>query len=95
MNTKLRAEAKIEFENDLLKVMNKSVFVKTMENVRKCRDIKLVTTDQNRDYLLLQSNYHIIKWYSENLLTIKMSQTKVKLNKPVYLGLSVWLYQTK
>ena len=89
MNTKLRAEAKIEFENDLLKVMNKSGFVKTMESVRKCRDIKLVRTDQKRDYLLLQSNYHIIKWYSENLFTIKMSQTKVKLNKPVYLGLSV------
>ena len=89
MNTKLRAEAKIEFENDLLKVMNKSGFVKTMESVRKCRDIKLVRTDQKRDYLLLQSNYHIIQWYSENLFTIKMSQTKVKLNKPVYLGLSV------
>ena len=89
MNTKLRAEAKIEFENDLLKVMNKSGFVKTMESVKKCRDIKLVRTDQKRDYLLLQSNYHIIKWYSENLFTIKMSQTKVKLNKPVYLGLSV------
>ena len=89
MNTKLRAEAKIEFENDLLKVMNKSGFVKTMESVKKCRDIKLVRTDQKRDYLLLQSNYHIIKWYSENLFTIKMNQTKVKLNNPVYLGLSV------
>ena len=60
-----------------------------MENVRKHRDIKLVTTDKRRNQLVSQPNYHTIKWFSENLLAIEMKKTKVKMNKPVYLGLSI------
>ena len=65
--------------------MNNSVFGKTMENVRKHRDIKLVTTDKRRNQLVSEPNYHTTKWFSESLL----KKIKVKMNKPVYLGLSV------
>ena len=69
--------------------MNNTVFGKTMENVRKHIDIKLVTTDERRNQLLSEPNYHTTKLFSENLLAIEMKKTKVKMNKPVYLGLSV------
>ena len=69
--------------------MNNSVFRKTMENVRKHRDIKLVTTDKRRNQLVLEPNYHEIKCFSENLVATEMKKTKVKMNKPVYLGLSI------
>ena len=66
MNTKLRKEAKSEFEKDFLKLMNNSVFGKAMENVRKHRDIKLVTTEDKRIKLVSEPNYHTAKQFSEN-----------------------------
>ena len=69
--------------------MNNAVFGKTMENVRKHRDIKLVTTDEKRNKLVSEPNYHTTKRFSENLLAIEMKKTKVKMNKPVYLGMSI------
>ena len=69
------------------KLINNFVFGKTMENVRKHRDIKLVTTDKRRNQLVSEPNYHKTKWFSEDLLAIEIKKTKVKLNKPVYLGL--------
>ena len=89
MNTKLRKEAKNEFEKDFFKLMNNSVFGKTMENVRKHRDIKLVTTDKRRNQLASETNYHTTKYFSENLITIEMKKTKSKMNKPIYLGMSI------
>ena len=74
MNTKLRKEAKNGFEEDFFKLMNNSVFEKTMENVRKHRDVKLETTDEKRNKLVSEPNYHT---------------TKVKMNKPVYLDMSI------
>ena len=69
--------------------MNNTLFGKTAENVRKHRDIELVTTDKRRNQLVSEPNYHTIKWFSENLLAIEMKKTKVKMNKPIYLGLSI------
>ena len=89
MNTELRKQARNDFEKDFYKLMNNSVFGKTMENVRKHRDIKLATTDTRRNKLLSEPNYHTTKWFSENLLAIEMKKTKVKMNKPVYLGLPI------
>ena len=89
MNTKLRKETKNEFEKHFFKLMNNSVFRKTMENVRKHRNIKLVTTEEKRIKLVSEPNYHTFKQFSENVLVIEMNKAKVKMNKPVYLGMSI------
>ena len=89
MNTKLRKEAKNDFEKDFFKLMNNVVFGKTMENVRKHRDIKLVTTDKRRNQLVSEPNYHTTKRISGYLFVIKMKKTEVKMNKPIYLGISI------
>ena len=67
--------------------MNNSVFSKTMENVRKHRYIKLVTTEKRRNYLVFKANYHITKFFSKNLSAIKMKKTEILMSKDVYLGL--------
>ena len=89
MNTELRKLANNDFEKDFYKLMNNSVFGKTMENVRKHRDIKLATTDKKRSKLVSEPNYHTMNLISENLSIIKMMKIKVKMNKPIYLGLSI------
>ena len=89
MNTKLRKEAKIEFEKDFFKLMTSSVFGKTIENVRNYRDIKIVTTNKERNRLVSEPNYHTAKYISKILLIIEMKKTKVKMTKPIYLGLSI------
>ena len=89
MNTELRKLAKNDFEKDRFKLMNNSVFGKAKKNIRKHRDIKLVTTDKKRNKLVSEPNYHTINLISENLSIIEMKKTKVKMNKPIYLGLSI------
>ena len=76
INTELRKKAKNDFENDFVKLMNNAVYEKTMENVRKHRDIKLVTTYKRRNRLGSEPNYHTTKWFSEKLLAIGMKKTK-------------------
>ena len=77
MNTKLRQKAKNNFEKDFFKLMNNVVFGKTMENVRKYRDIKLVTTERRRNYLVSDPNYHIAKVFTENLLATEMKKRMI------------------
>ena len=79
MNTKLRTEAKNDFEKDFFKLMNNAIF----------GNIKLVTTDKRRNQLASEPNYHTTKYFSENLMAIEMKKTKVKMNKPIYLGMSI------
>ena len=89
MNTELRKLANNDFEKDFYKLMNNSVFGKKMENVRKHRDIKLATIDKKRSKLVSEPNYHTINLISENLSITEMKKIKVKMNKPIYLGLSI------
>ena len=60
-----------------------------MENIRRHRDIKLVTTDKKRGKLVSEANYHTINLISEDLSISEMKKTKVKMKKPIYLGLSI------
>ena len=89
MNTELRKKASNDFEKDFFKLINNAVFGKTMENVRKHRDIKLVKTDHKRNTLVSEPNYHTMKLISENLSVIEMKKVKVKMKKPIYLRLSI------
>ena len=89
MNTELRKVAKNDFKKDFFKLMNNSVFGKTMENIRKHRDIRLVTINKRRSKLVSEPNYHTINDISEDLSIIEMNKTKVKINKPIYLGLLI------
>ena len=89
MNTEYRMNANNDFDKDFFKLKNNAVFGKTMENVRKHRDIKLVTNDTKRNKLLSEPNYHTTKCFSENLLAIEMKRRVIKVNKPIYLGLAM------
>ena len=89
MNTELRKNAKNQFEKNLFKLMNNSVFRKTMEIVRNHRDIKPVTSDKGRKRLVSEPNYHLHKKFSDHLMAIEMKKTRVKMTTPLYLGISI------
>ena len=89
MNRDLSKKVINDFEKDFFKLMNNAVFGKNMKNVREHRDIKLVTTERRRNYLVSEPNYHTTKFFTENLLAIEMKKTSTLWNKPVYLGFSI------
>ena len=72
MSTKLRQKARNNFEKDFFKLMNNAVFGKTVENVRRQREINFVTTPRKRKYLVSEPNYHIQIFFTENLLVIEI-----------------------
>ena len=78
INTDLRKKAKHDFEKEFFKLMNNVVLGKNMENVRKHRDIKLVTTERRRNYLVSEPNYHSTKFFTESLLAIELKKNRVK-----------------
>ena len=78
-NPKLRMESKNDFEMNFYKLMNNSVYGKTMENLRKHRDIRLVTTYSDRKKLVKEPNYQTCKYFSENLIAIEMRRTKINM----------------
>ena len=86
MITELRAAAKNDFKKDFFKLMNNSVFGKTMENLQKHGDIQLVTNNKQRSKLVSEPNYYRTKYISENLMIIEMKKTQIFMNKPIYLG---------
>ena len=88
-NTDLRAKVTNDFEKDFFKFINNAVFGKPMESVRKHRNIKLVKTDKKRNKLVSEPNYDIMKLIDEDLAIIEMKKVKVKMNKPIYLRLSI------
>ena len=88
-NTELRTKSKSKFESDFFKLMNNSVFGKTIENIRKRTDIKLVTTPEQAGKYINKPNYEGRTTFSDNLVAIHMGKTEIFMNKPVYLGMSI------
>ena len=88
-NTSLRALAKNNFEKDFFKLMNNSVFGKTMENIRNRVNVKLVDSGEQFKKLAAKPNYNSRKIFNENLVSVHMKKTSLTMNKPVYLGMSI------
>ena len=88
-NTKLRTEAKNDFEKDFYKLMNNAVFGKTMENIRKHRDIRLVNNEEAYLKAVMKPNFTSGTLFGPNLMGCEMGRLKVVMNKPVYLGQAI------
>ncbi len=89
LNTNMRSKGTTDFEKDFYKLMNNSVFGKTMENVRNRVNVKLVTNEKALNKLVKKPNYKRVSEFHENLVAVHMEKTTVKLDKPIYLGMSI------
>ena len=89
LNTSLRSQAKNEFEKNFFKLMNNSVFGKTMENVRNRVSIELVKDAERAAKLVNKPDFEELKIFDEFLIAVKRRKTKVWMNKPVYVGMSI------
>lgn len=89
LNTQIRAQAKNGFEKDFLKLMNNSVFGKTMENIHKHVNVELVTESQKMKKLVAKPTFKVAKRFNEHLVGVNMVREKLLLNKPVYTGFTL------
>ena len=89
LNTKLRTKAKNDFEKDFFKLMNNSVFGKTMENIRNRVDVRLVNDRKKAEKLIAKPSLKHWTRFDENLIAVHMKRTKLKFNKPVYCGMAI------
>ena len=89
LNTDLRTKGTTEFEKDFFKLMNNSVFGKTMENIRNRIDVRLVTEEKQLEKLVKKPNFDRINIFTEDLVAVHMKKTTIKLHKPIYLGMSI------
>ena len=88
-NTEKRKHAKNSFEKDFFKLMNNSVFGKTMENLRKWVDVRLVTNEKKLDKLTSKPTYVSSKIFNENLMAVHKVKETLTLNRPAYVGMCI------
>ena len=89
LNTDLRTKGKNYFEKDFFKLMNNSVFGKTMENIRNRVDVRLVNYQKKAKKLIAKPNFRHWTIFDENLIAVHMKRTKLTFNKPVYCGMAI------
>ena len=90
LNSNMRKKAKNDIEKNLFKLMNNAVFGKTMENVRKHTDVKVVSQWGGRygaEALIAKPNFHSCSIFKENLVAVQLTRTEVYLKKMIYVGL--------
>ncbi|GFU60970.1 uncharacterized protein NPIL_654521 [Nephila pilipes] len=88
-NTKLRTKAVNDFQKDFYKLMNNSIFGKTMENVRRRVDIRLCSTEEQARKLIEKSNFNRRTIFSENLMAVHLKKTNIKFFKPIHVGMTI------
>jgi hypothetical protein len=88
-NTSLRTNAKNDYKKDFFKLMNNSVFGKTVENIRNRVDIRLCSNEKKVEKLIAKPNFESRTIFTENLVAVHMKKTKIVFNKPIYIGMSI------